>query len=141
MLQERYGFAFSPMFAADTKGVFDALQSGRAPFILTDVQDVVKENDLIALEDDRGFFPLYRPVPAVKSGTLQSYAEIAPAIGMLEGHLDAETMARLIHEVEVEDVRVKTVAETFLLDKGLLQHEPGTLGHKPIGREPVERIP
>ena len=77
------------MFAADTKGVYEALQSGKADLILVDQHDLRnRELDLVPLEDDRGFFPLYHPVPAVKSETYRDYAEIAPALALLEGHLD-----------------------------------------------------
>lgn len=129
-LQEQYGIDFSPMFAADTKGVYEALLSGKADLILVDQHDLRnRELDLVPLEDDCGFFPLYHPVPAVKSETYRDYAEIAPALALLEGHLDPDTIARLKYEVEVKGVRVKSVAETFLMEEGLLKQQPG-IGHK-----------
>ncbi|MFP8952507.1 glycine betaine ABC transporter substrate-binding protein [Natrialbaceae archaeon A-arb3/5] len=71
--------------------------------------------DLIALEDDRSFFPTYNPVALVHRPTLEAVPEIEAPLNDLASHLDStETMRGLIARVDEEGEDPSTVATAFL---------------------------
>ncbi|MEY7849557.1 glycine betaine ABC transporter substrate-binding protein [Natrarchaeobius sp. A-rgal3] len=71
--------------------------------------------DVIALEDDRSFFPAYNPVALVHRPTLEAVPEIEATLNDLASHLDStETMRELIARVDDEGEDPSTVATAFL---------------------------
>lgn len=76
-------------------------------------------NDLVALEDDRGFFPPYEAAPVVREALLDALPGVAPALSLLAGRIDEEAMRRLSHEVEAEGKSPAQAAAGFLERIGL----------------------
>jgi len=80
--------------------------------------------DLVALGDDRGFFPPYQAAPVVQ-GTLPARAPGGiEALLVLAGRIDEDAMRRLNRGVEVEGLSPHAVAAQFLADRGLAAPMP-----------------
>jgi osmoprotectant transport system permease protein len=79
----------------------------------------IVRDDLVALRDDRGFFPPYEAAPLLRADLLSRVPAAAAALSLLAGRLDDETMRRLNHEVEHERRAPADVAAAFLAGLGI----------------------
>ncbi|WP_299398337.1 glycine betaine ABC transporter substrate-binding protein [Pelagibius sp.] len=77
--------------------------------------------DLVVLQDDLAFFPVYEPSPLVRREALTRFPELGPALAKLENKLTADAMREMIAEVELEGRSVAAVAFDYLVASGLLQ--------------------
>lgn len=132
-LVEHYGVRFAKkpremdsglMYRAVSRGDVDVIcgfaTDGRIPAF-----------DLVALEDDKGFFPPYyaaplirRPPqdsPVVDKNTMQRYDQLRTVLGTLGGQISDAEMRGLNYEVDEERRRAADVAREFLLQKGLIK--------------------
>jgi glycine betaine/choline ABC-type transport system substrate-binding protein len=77
--------------------------------------------DLVALEDDRRYFPPYDAVPVIHSATLLRHPEIGRAVGRLAGRVSAAEMRRMNYAVDGERQDPARVVRQFLdaLDRGV----------------------
>ena len=55
---------------------------------------------LVALEDDKHYFPPYEAVPLVRQATLDRWPQIRPALAELGGKVSAEEMRTMNHAVD-----------------------------------------
>jgi osmoprotectant transport system substrate-binding protein len=76
--------------------------------------------DLVNLEDDKGFFPVYNPAVVIRKEVLDKHPEIRDILRPLGEKLDTDAMQRLNAEVDVEHRDVTTVAREWLQENGLL---------------------
>ncbi len=76
--------------------------------------------NLVSLKDDKRFFPVYNPVPVVRQEVLDKYPELPGILKPLSEKLDTATIQRLNAEVDVEHKDVKSVAQAWLTEEGLL---------------------
>jgi osmoprotectant transport system permease protein len=79
----------------------------------------ILQDDLLPLEDDRGFFPPYEAAPLVRLDLLSRVAGAASALNLLAGRIDEKTMRRLNYAVEHERRTPADVAATFLGELGI----------------------
>jgi osmoprotectant transport system permease protein len=79
----------------------------------------VAGRDLVALRDDRGFFPPYEAAPVVRLDLLTRVPRAAMALRLLAGRIDDATMRRLNYRVEQERSTPAQVAADFLRESGL----------------------
>ncbi len=79
--------------------------------------------DLLALEDDRGFFPPYHAAPLVRSETLQKHPQLKQLLEQLAGRISDKTMRHLNYEVDGEGKKASHVARHFLISEGLLSSD------------------
>lgn len=79
---------------------------------------VIAALKMVALEDDRNYFPPYEAVPLVREATLQKHPEIRAALSALSGKISGEEMRHLNYEVDGEHGDPAVVVRTFRLDKG-----------------------
>ena len=77
--------------------------------------------NLLALRDDRGFFPPYEAAPLARADLFTRVPLAAPALRLLAGRIDDDTMRRLNYAVEGERRSPAEVAGEFLRQLGL-QH-------------------
>jgi len=77
--------------------------------------------DLVVLQDDLAFFPVYEPSPLVRREALTRFPELGPALAKLENKLTADAMREMIADVELEGRSVAAVAFDYLVASGLLQ--------------------
>lgn len=76
--------------------------------------------DLVNLEDDKKFFPVYNPAMVVREEILDKYPEIADILKPLAENLDTASMQALNARVDVEHKDVSQVAEEWLKEQGLI---------------------
>jgi glycine betaine/choline ABC-type transport system substrate-binding protein len=79
---------------------------------------------ILALEDDLGFYPLYRPAPLVRRDTLERFPEIEAVWNQLAGRISTEDMRRLNGRVERQGEDYRDVARLHLEKLGLLPEAP-----------------
>jgi glycine betaine/choline ABC-type transport system substrate-binding protein len=81
--------------------------------------------DLVVLEDDQAFFPLYNASPVFREEVHADYADELDALYTpVAESLDNDTMATLNAQVSAENQAPADVAQTFLEDNGFLAGEP-----------------
>jgi len=74
---------------------------------------------LLALEDDRHYFPPYDAVPIVRRAALEKFPELRAALADLSGKLTAAEMRHLNAQVDAEQRDVATVVRAFRASKNL----------------------
>jgi glycine betaine/choline ABC-type transport system substrate-binding protein len=96
---------------------------------LTDPQ--LAELGLVALADDRGFFPAYAAAPLARAALLERRPAIADALSTLEDRVSTDAMRALVAEVTHLGTDPFDAVARFL-DPTLPPATPGTLG-RPFG--------
>ena len=76
--------------------------------------------DLVALEDDRHYFPPYEAVPVIREQTLQSHPEIAHVLANLGGKISDEEMRKMNYAVDAQHRDTQDVVREFLKSKALV---------------------
>jgi osmoprotectant transport system substrate-binding protein len=74
---------------------------------------------LVALEDDRHYFPPYDAVPIVRRATLEKFPQLRAALSDLAGKLTAADMRRINYVVDAQHLDTATVVRAFRQSKGL----------------------
>lgn len=69
---------------------------------------------LVALDDDRRYFPVYEAVPLVRASVLLQHPEVLPALRALGGHLSDADMRRLNYAVDGQKQDPSRVVRAFL---------------------------
>lgn len=72
--------------------------------------------DLLALEDDLGFFPSYQAVVLWREELERSHPEVVAAFRRLEGRIDETRMVSLNRRAKLERVPARSVAADFLAE-------------------------
>src|SRR6201987_5280974 len=88
--------------------------------------------DLVALEDDRYYFPPYEAVPVIRQETIQQHPEVGQALRELAEKITDQDMQQLNYAVDGQHRDSKQVVHEFLERKGLLIVTPqhgSTSGH------------
>lgn len=76
--------------------------------------------DLIALEDDKNFFPVYNGAPVVREDALKKNPGIKEVLGELAPKLDDATMVKLNYEVDINEREPEEVAREWLKSEGII---------------------
>ncbi len=74
----------------------------------------IPANDLVILEDNKGYFPSYHAAPLVRQGILDKYPQIKPILNKLAGVIDDQTMQKLNYQAAVRKIPARKVARDFL---------------------------
>lgn len=74
---------------------------------------------LVALEDDRHYFPPYDAVPIVRHAALEKFPQLRSALADLSGKLTAAEMRRLNSQVDADQRDVAAVVRAFRAAKNL----------------------
>lgn len=74
---------------------------------------------LVALEDDRHYFPRYDAVPIVRKSTLERFPQLRAALGELGGRVSEFDIRRLNYAVDVLHQDPAAVVREFRSSKGL----------------------
>jgi osmoprotectant transport system permease protein len=92
-LEQAYGLSFATVRPLQQALKYEAAAAGRI-----DVLDVyttdgrLLREDLVVLEDDRGFFPAYQAAVLARGDLLREHPEVGPILALLAGSLDEEAM-------------------------------------------------
>lgn len=120
-LTEHYDFHFEGTQIMDLGITYGALRDGDVPLAMGFATDGrIDGFDLVNLEDDKEFHPVYNAAPVVRQETLEEYPEIEEILAPLTKLLDDETMQELNALVDVEGYNPEEAAQEFLEEEGLL---------------------
>ena len=122
-LAKAYGLDFArPTVAMERGLLYQAVRSESVDVAAGDSTDGrIATLDLVALVDDRHFFPPYEAVPLVRVETLGKHPRLREALDRLAGRIDADAMRRLNGEVDGKKRDPRAVAREFLERTGLLK--------------------
>jgi osmoprotectant transport system substrate-binding protein len=122
-LQEAYGLEVpeDKIVKMDPGLLYSALKDGQVQVALGFATDGrIKGFNLLVLEDDKHFFPVYNAAVVVKKDTAAQYPELEKIFAELSKKLDTATMTDLNYQVDVEHKPVKDVARDWLKKVGLI---------------------
>ncbi len=118
---ERYSlrFAESPR-VMDLGLIYRALKEKQVDIVAGNSTDgLIEAFGLVALEDDRHYFPPYDAVPIVRREALEKFPQFRAALAELAGRISAADMRRLNYAVDGEHREVADVVRSFRQSKGL----------------------
>jgi len=115
-LSKLYGLQFPmPPRVMDLGLIYKALASGQVDMIAGNSTDgLIDTLHLVALEDDRHYFPPYDAVPLLREETARKHPEVRQALAALAGKISESNMRRLNYQVDGEHRDVATVVREFL---------------------------
>ena len=122
-LQTAYDFKFpeDKIIKMDPGLLYKALKEGQVEVSMGFSTDGrIKEFDLLVLQDDKGYFPVYNPCVVVRKETLDAYQELAKIFAHLSQKLDTKAITELNFQVDGEKKPAKDVAKEWLTKQGLL---------------------
>ena len=115
-LAKTYGLRFAaPPTAMDLGLTYRALADGKIDVIAGNSTDgQLDALHLVALADDRHYFPPYVAAPVVRGALLERHPEVGRALAELAGKIDDATMRRLNAQADVEHRDLRAVAHDWL---------------------------
>jgi glycine betaine/choline ABC-type transport system substrate-binding protein len=115
-LARTYGLRFAaPPTAMDLGLTYRALAEGRVDVIAGNSTDgQIAALDLVALDDDRRYFPPYQAAPVVRTAVLRAHPAIAAALAELAGKISDVEMRRLNAQADVEHRDLAVIAREWL---------------------------
>lgn len=120
-LAETYHLRFAePPRIMDLGLLYRALQQKQVDMVAGNSTDgVIDALGMVALEDDRQYFPPYEAVPVVRRQALERHPEVRKALEELAGKISEPEMRRMNYAVDGEHRDVKEVVREFRKAKGL----------------------
>jgi osmoprotectant transport system permease protein len=116
-LQSAYGLPQKPR-GLDHGIAYEALAAGEIDVMDLYTTDAkIERYAIVALEDDRRFFPAYDAVLLYRTEAAGRFAKAFDSLKMLEGKIDAAMMVRLNARAELDKVAFADVAREFLGSK------------------------
>jgi osmoprotectant transport system permease protein len=117
-LSAAYGLGHRPT-ALDHGIAYDALAGGQVDVIdIYTTDSKIAALGLLALEDDRGYFPKYDAVVLYRLDVPQRFPRAWQAIGRLEGRIDEAQMIAMNGRAEQEGQPFDAIARDFLAASG-----------------------
>ncbi len=118
-LARRYGLSFSrPPTAMDLGLTYRALADHRVDVIAGNSTDgQIAALDLVALTDDRGYFPPYQAAPVVRASVIEKHPAVAAALAELGGKISDDEMRRLNALADVEHRDIVEIARGWLAER------------------------
>jgi osmoprotectant transport system substrate-binding protein len=118
---QRYGLKFGqPPRVMDLGLIYRALVDRQVDLVAGNSTDgLIAALQLIALTDDRHYFPPYDAVPIVRSATLQKFPALRAALADLAGKISEDEMRQMNAAVDADQRDVAAVVRAFRESKGL----------------------
>ena len=121
-VEATYGFEFQNVIQMDVGLTYMALYGGDVDVAMGFATDGrIAGYDLVNLEDDLHFFPVYNVAPTLQQSFVDEHPEVVGILDAVAPLLDTETMQRLNNEVDTEHRDVDEVAREYLLQHGLIE--------------------
>ncbi len=92
-----------------------------AELFVTDGQ--IAEYNLVVLQDEQKFFPVYEPAPLVRTDALAKIPTLDELLNKLGGAISAADMQAMNKAVDLDAQTPASVAASFLVSKGLLPED------------------
>lgn len=117
-LARRYGLRFAaPPTAMDLGLTYRALADGKVDVIAGNSTDgQIAALGLVALDDDRGYFPPYQAAPVIRRQTLAAHPMLVATLAELGGRISDAEMRRLNALADVEHRDIAIIARAWLAD-------------------------
>ncbi len=123
-LQQAYGgFEFKEIKQLGTGSLrYQALLDGEIDVVVAFGTDgAIGGNNLVVLQDDKVFYPIYNVAPVIRQDTLAKYPQIADILNNLAPKLTDSVMAGLNWQVDGPDKKEPAaVAKAFLQENGII---------------------
>jgi osmoprotectant transport system substrate-binding protein len=118
---QRYGLQFAAQPSVMDLGlIYRALIDKKVDIVAGNSTDgLIDALHLVALTDDRHYFPPYDAVPIVRRDALAKFPQLRPALADLAGKISAEDMRHLNAEVDANQRDAPTVVRAFRATKSL----------------------
>lgn len=118
---QRYELHFAaPPNVMDLGLLYRALVDHQVDIVAGNSTDgLIDSLHLVALEDDRRYFPPYDAVPIVRRSALEKFPQLRAALADLAGKISAADMRNLNAQVDVDQRDVAAVVRAFRASKGL----------------------
>ena len=118
---QRYNLHFAAQPSVMDLGlIYRALVDKKVDIVAGNSTDgLIESLDLVALTDDRHYFPPYVAVPIVRRDTLAKFPQLRPALSDLANKIAVEDMRHLNAEVDANQRDAATVARAFRATKSL----------------------
>lgn len=123
-LQTAYGgFQFKEFKQLGTGPLrYDGLKNGEVDVVVVFTTDArIAADNLVVLQDDKTFYPIYNIAPVVRQDTLQKNPKIADALNKLAPLLTDDVITDLNAQVDIDKQEFAAVAKTFLQTAGLIK--------------------
>ena len=122
-LEGKYDFEFEDdLINSMATGLsYEALSNGQIDVGIgfgTDGRIIAR--NLVTLEDDKAFFPVYNPAPIIRKAVLDAYPELEADLNVLPALLEEKTLQELNKQVDVDGMEPEEVAEAFLKENNLI---------------------
>ncbi len=120
-LSAAYGFRFAaPPRTMDLGLLYRALNAHQVDMIAANSTDgPIQALGLVALEDDRHYFPPYRAVPLVRNEALKRWPQIQTALDALAGKITADDMRAMNEAVDGQHRDPADVVREFRAKKNM----------------------
>jgi osmoprotectant transport system substrate-binding protein len=120
-LSERYTLHFAAQPSVMDLGlIYRALVDKKVDIVAGNSTDgLIDALHLVALADDRHYFPPYDAVPIVRRDTLAKFPQLRAALTDLSRKVSADEMRHLNAEVDAAQRDIPAVVRAFRLSKGL----------------------
>ena len=118
---ERYALKFgNPPSVLDLGLIYRALVEKRVDIVAGNSTDgLIDALGLVALQDDRHYFPPYDAVPVVRRAALEKFPQLRAALADLAGKISVDEMRRLNRAVDAGQRDTAAVVRDFRASKGL----------------------
>lgn len=121
-LQDLYGFLFDEAYPMDAGIVYDSLKEGEVSVSMGYATDGrIAAYDLVNLDDDLKFHPVYNCAPTLRQATLDALPQIADILNPIAKALDPDAMAMMNMKVDIDGYLPREAAEEWLLEKGFIE--------------------
>jgi osmoprotectant transport system substrate-binding protein len=121
-LTELYGFMFDDVMVMDIGITYGALRDGDVPVAMGFATDGrISAFELVNLEDDLQFHPVYNCSPVIRQETLEAMPQIADILNPIARALTAEAMSSMNMMVDIEEYLPSEVAEDWLRENGFIE--------------------
>ncbi|WP_052487281.1 glycine betaine ABC transporter substrate-binding protein [Gordoniibacillus kamchatkensis] len=123
-VEKKYGFSFPAknVVKMDSGLLYNALKDKQVDVSVGFATDGrIKGFDLVALQDDKMFFPAYNAAPVVRQAALDKNPSLADLLNKLSDKLNTDTMIKLNYTVDVEHKDVAEVARQWLVSAQLIK--------------------
>jgi osmoprotectant transport system substrate-binding protein len=122
-LQEEYGLSPDAQVAMlDTGVIYTATEKGEACNFgeVFETDGRIPALDLVVMEDDKQFFPIYQGALTIKQEMLDEYPAIADVMAEVSPKLTTEVMQELNAKADVEGEDPEDIATAWLEAEGLI---------------------
>lgn len=115
--EKAYGFEFGRdnIVRMDFGLVYQALKDKQVDVsIALSTDGRIPAFDLVALKDDKGYFPSYAMTPVIRKAVLDENPKLADLLNAISAKLDDETMTKLNSAVDVDRKSIEEVSSDFI---------------------------